>query len=96
MEAKNIITVDSFCSYYKVPRAFVQSLKEFDLIEVISKDDVECIKVTHLRIVEKMIRLHYELNINMEGLDVVNNLLHQLHDLREEVGMLKTRLRLYE
>mgnify|MGYP000653790222 FL=1 len=43
-----------------------------------------------------MIRLHHELNLNIEGIDVVFNLLEKERKLREEVAMLKKRLKRYE
>ncbi len=43
-----------------------------------------------------MIRLHHELNVNIEGIDVVFNLLEKEKELREELIALKNRLKLYE
>ena len=45
---------------------------------------------------EKIIRLHNELNVNLEGIDVVFNLLEKERELRNELIVLKNRLRLYE
>jgi hypothetical protein len=45
---------------------------------------------------EKIIRLHNELNMNLEGIDVVFNLLKKEKALRDELNALKNRLRLYE
>jgi hypothetical protein len=45
---------------------------------------------------EKIIRLHNELNVNLEGIDVVFNLLEKERALRQELNALKNRLRLYE
>jgi len=44
----------------------------------------------------KNLRLHNELNVNLEGIDVVLNLLKKKRVLRDEVNALKNRLRLYE
>ena len=43
-----------------------------------------------------MIRLHNELNVNIEGIDVVFNLLEKEKELREELNALKNKLKLYE
>ena len=43
-----------------------------------------------------MIRLHHELNVNIEGIDVVFNLLQQQLKLKEEVNTLKNKLQIYE
>ena len=46
--------------------------------------------------VEKMMRLHFELDINMEGIDAISNLLQQIDNLQKELLNTKNKLRLYE
>ena len=41
-------------------------------------------------------RLHYELDINFEGMDAIINLLKKLQEAEEEMRRLKNKLRLYE
>lgn len=41
-------------------------------------------------------RLHYDLEINIEGIDAIYNLLEQVNSLRKEITTLNNRLRLYE
>ena len=96
MENKDLISIETVCTQYSVPETFVHSLREYRLIETHTDGDMEYIQVTHLHSVEKMIRLHYELNINMEGLDVLNNLLHHVTELKKENQRLKDRVKLYE
>ena len=43
-----------------------------------------------------MIRLHYDLNINLEGLDAVYNLLKRVENLQSEITSLHNKLRIYE
>ena len=92
MESKEFISIHQFCEHYNVPISFIYSLKEVELIEVIICRDTECIRITHIKKLEKMIRLHFELNINIEGLDAVNNLLQQIEQLNQENLELKDRL----
>ncbi|HOO09664.1 MAG TPA: chaperone modulator CbpM [Cyclobacteriaceae bacterium] len=96
MKDKDTIPIETFCAHYKVPVTFIHSLQKYELLEIIRENNVEYIQITQLQRVEKMIRLHYELNINMEGLDVVNNLLGQLMELQEENRILRDRLKLFE
>jgi len=46
--------------------------------------------------VERIIRIHRELNVNIEGIDVVLNLLDKVDKLQNEVYNIQSRLRLYE
>jgi hypothetical protein len=43
-----------------------------------------------------MMRLHFELDINIEGIDAISNLLQQIDNLQKELISTKNKLRLYE
>ncbi|HEY5690332.1 MAG TPA: chaperone modulator CbpM [Cyclobacteriaceae bacterium] len=96
MTEQNIISISTFCSKYEVPESFIHSLRKYQLLEVIEREGEAFIRVSHLQWVEKMMRLHYELDINMEGLDAISNLLQQIWKLQQENQDLKEKLTLYE
>jgi hypothetical protein len=43
-----------------------------------------------------MIRLHHELEINLEGIDTIFNLLRKIDGLKNELANTKNRLKFYE
>ena len=43
-----------------------------------------------------MIRMHYELDINLEGIDAISNLLERVEEMQHEMTRLQNRLRFYE
>jgi hypothetical protein len=43
-----------------------------------------------------MMRLHYDLEINLEGIDAIYNLLKQVEDLQNQVVTLRNKLNIYE
>ena len=43
-----------------------------------------------------MIRLHYELDINIEGIDAISHLLQRVDQLQDELRIMKNRLSRYE
>ena len=96
METNNLLSIAQFCNHYKVPVSFLKSLEEVELIEIIFCNEEACIQVFQIAEIEKMIRLHFELNINIEGLDAVNNLLNQIEYLKNENLELKNKLQIYE
>ena len=49
-----------------------------------------------LQKLEQLMHLHYDLNINLEGIDAINNLLAKLDAAQNELMMLKNRLRFFE
>jgi hypothetical protein len=96
MEDIKLISITQFCRHYKVPKTFINALNEYDLIDVIVTENEDFLKINHLNEVEKMMRLHYELNINLEGVDAIYHLLKQVESLQKEIVILKNRLNFYE
>jgi hypothetical protein len=90
------ISITTLCSQYEIELSFVNSLNQMGLIqiEVVEKD--QCIHRDRISDLEKIIRLHYDLNVNLEGIDVVFNLLEKERALRDELTTLRNRLRIYE
>ena len=96
METDNLISVQQFCIHHNVEFAFINSLNEYGLIEVTTVEETQYIYKVQLKDLEKMIRMHYELDINIEGIDAISHLLNRVDDLHTELTSLKNKLRLYE
>lgn len=96
MEAKNFIPVIQLCSHYKVEVSFFNELNEIGLIDITTIKQASYLHQDKINDVEKMIRIHHELNVNIEGIDVVFNLLQKVDDLQSELNTVQNRLRLYE
>lgn len=96
MEPEKYIRITELCSYYSIDDSFVHSLRDYGLMEIVVMEDQEVIPEEQVKDFEKMLRLHYELEINLEGIDAINHLLHQIRDLQEEVKSLRNRLTRWE
>lgn len=96
MEKTNLILVEKCCSNLEVEITFINSLNEYGLIELIILDNQKYISIEQLKDVERAIHFHHELNINMEGIDVIYNLLQQIDDLQEELRRTKNKLNLFD
>lgn len=96
MDTTNLISIQQFCEHYKVPLAFIDALNEYDLIEIVIAKNENYLKITQLNEIEKMIRLHYDLDINLEGIDAIYHLLKQVENMQNEIRSLHNRLRFYE
>ena len=93
---KNLIAITTLCSTYEIESSFIDALHKTGLIQIVIIEQDHFIHLDQIGDLEKMIRLHHELNVNIEGIDVVFNLLEKVKELREELIALKNRLRLYE
>jgi len=96
MSTEKFIPLQDLCAHYEVEITFFTRLKEFGLIELQAREEDLFIHLDHIGDIEKMIRLHRELDLNFEGIDTVLHLLDKIAELQQELTVTKNRLRLYE
>jgi hypothetical protein len=96
MASKSLISIQQICVHYNVPESFINALNDLDLIDIIYLENAPCISETHINEVEKMMRLHYDLDINLEGIDAIYNLLKQIEGLKQENTLLQNKLRFHK
>lgn len=96
MEINNLVLVEHFCSNSDVEFSFINSLSDSGLIEIIVLEDKKYISKEQLKDLERAIHFHYELNINIEGIEVIYNLLKQIDDLQQELIVTKNKLNLFD
>lgn len=96
MAIQDLILIEKLCLHYRIEFSFFDALDNIGLIKIETFEQNKFIHQDKIGNIEKMIRLHHELNVNLEGIDVVFNLLQKEKALREEINTLKNRLRLYE
>jgi len=96
MATQDLILIEKLCLHYKIKFSFFDALENIGLIKIEIFEQNKFIHQDKIRDLEKMIRLHHELNVNLEGIDIALNLLQKEKALQEEINTLKNRLRLYE
>jgi hypothetical protein len=96
MNKGNMIPANEFCTSHNIEITFINSLQDAGLIEVTIINETEYIHESQLNELEKIVRLYYELDINLEGIETVTHLLQRINDMQDEIMFLKNRLRLYE
>jgi hypothetical protein len=90
------ISVTEFCLRYGVEQDFIRSLNESGLVRLISMEEELCINYEALPQVEKLLRMHYEMEINLEGIEAIVHLLSRIDSMQQEIARLTNRLRCYE
>lgn len=96
MRTENVISVSDFCVFHNVEYTFVDYLADAGLVKVTSVNQTSCIPVDEIQKLERLVRLHNELDINEPGVATINNLLQKLEDMQQEMSYLRSKLRLYE
>jgi len=96
MQSEYLIAIDEFCAKHDIEVSFISSLQETGLIEITTIEETGFIQVDQIQDLEKFIRFHYELDINLEGIETISHLLQRVNDLQEEITQLRNKLGLYE
>ena len=91
----DMITLNEFCSSHQIEVSFIQSLEEHGLVQTVIIDQSLCINSDELPKLERIVRLHQELNINPEGIDVIDHLLKRIQVMQHEISDLRNRLDFY-
>ncbi len=96
MDNSNLIQVQQFCILHEVEYTFISDLKNYGLITIIVQEENEYLDHNQLPLLEKLIRFHYDLGVNLEGIDIIYNLLTKIESLQSDLIQSKNKLRLYQ
>ena len=89
---EHLISTDDLCSHYNVEYSFISSLQQHGLIEITTINEHSFIDHEHLKNVEQLMRMHYDLDINLEGIEAITCLLNRVKSMQEEITALRNRL----
>ena len=85
------IKIEEYCSYCNIEVAFIKELYDNGLIELEVQETQQLIDFDQIPSIEKYSRMYYDLAINIEGIEVIHNLLQKMSDLQQEIQQLKNR-----
>jgi len=93
MQNEDMVLVTEFCIHHNIELSFIHSLKEYDMIETVLKEEEIYLPISELPRLEKIIRLHFELDINLEGIETITHLLKRIELMQERITQLTNRLK---
>ena len=96
MEHAGFIEANQFCTVHNIEISFIHSLHEYGLIEIRQDEDSTWIPEQEVSPLEKYIRLHFEMEINFEGMDAIIHLLNKINLMEKEILHLRQKLAMYE
>ncbi len=96
MQTEDLIAANDFCTHHNIEYSFISSLDEYGLIEITTIQQNGYIPSSQLATLEKLVRMHNDLDINREGLEAISYLLKRVEDMQQEIISLKNRLGMYE
>ena len=96
MDMQLFISLEVFCQHHSVSDSFILSTQDFGLIEITLIDQTSYTPIGQLETAERLVRLHNDLEINTEGIEVVIQLLQRIEKMLEEIRVLTNKLSFYE
>jgi chaperone modulatory protein CbpM len=96
MPNEAFVPAETFCIHHNIQLEFIESLQAYGLIEVSIIEQCPSIAVEQLPALEKMVRLHEDLDINTEGIETIWYMLERMEEMRREMNNLRGRLSRYE
>ena len=70
MTEEMFVSLEEFCAGHNIELSFIIRLEQYGLIQTTIRQRSTFIQLSELPALEKIVRLHYELDINLEGLCV--------------------------
>ena len=96
MQDEDIVSANEFCIHHGVEISFIHSLREYGLIETLIVEEKIYLPAKQLSLLEKIVRFHNDLDINLEGIDSIIHLLQRMQQMQQQITQLTNRLRKYE
>ena len=96
MSTEHLIAVEVFATHQGLETTLVHALHDRGLIQITVVKEQHFLEPEQLSRIEQLARLHYDLEINLEGLEAISHLLDRMDTADREARSLRERLRLYE
>jgi len=90
---RTLIRIIDVCQSHKIELQFIRNLSSNGLIEVVVQDEEEFVKEEELKALEQFATWHYDLEINLQGIEVAKHLLHKIEQLQDEIRLLRIEIR---
>lgn len=96
MNTDELIAIDLFCTHQGVEIDFILALHERDLITITVSNEQYFLATSELPRIEQLSRMHYDLDINLEGLEAISHLLDRMNELQERLRRSDELLRILD
>lgn len=96
METEELIAIQLYCTNEGIEASFVEALGERGLIRITTIKKQRYVEPEYLPRIEKLARMHYDLQINLEGLEAISHMLERMENMQQALHILEQRLGIYE
>ncbi len=78
------ISIEKIIQIYKIDNHFLNELISSELLHPETENSIQYIIYEELPHLERFTNWHYDLEINLPGIEIIHKLLNQMEDLRTE------------
>lgn len=86
---ENEILIEDCCRFYSIETSFVKTLNEHGLINLKRTENAYFIHHDQLSRLEKYMHFHYDLDINVPGIEAISHLLENIESLQQKLRALQ-------
>lgn len=96
MKTDKFLLITEICQYYHIETDFFEEIEYHQLLDVHQISGQKFIHQKQLNRLEKILRLHDELDLNLQGIDVVFGMMDRIEKLERELRQTKSKLSILE
>jgi len=96
MSTEDLIPMELYCQHEELDITFVRALTDRGLIELVIREERSYLAPEQISRLERLARMHFDLDINLEGIEAISHLLERVDRMQQEMRAMEQRLRLYE
>ena len=93
---KQQITIEEFADFHQVTTTLIREFADFGLIRTTRVEQQFCIDPDNLERCERAIRMHKELGVNKEGIEIILDMREKHAEMQRELMQLRHQLKKYE
>lgn len=82
MEEK--ISREELIKLYNIEMSFLESLEDSGLLHIQIENEVKYVSYSDLPALERFTNWHYDLDVNMPGIEIISNLLQKIETMQQE------------
>ncbi len=86
---RTLFKIIDICQAHRLEITFIHELHQNGLIKIIVQEEQDYIDEEQLPLIEKFSNWHYDLELNVQGIEVVTRLLDRIEQLQQEIRLLK-------
>ena len=93
--ATKYIKITEYCDHEKIETSFIFDLNREGIIKIVQQEEDKCLDENDLSDIEMYSRWHYELGVNLEGIDAMRHMLTRMKNMQLEIKNLQQKLDFY-